>query len=198
MINSFYGLLNCKYSNDNNGFITMDNNIAANAQVNGFKVDWEGEIDDRVYVCRNKSQKRLDFDNCLLNQCVIWCGILNLMEVHRYIDENIGDYEITGANTDAIYFLCNKMVEQSNNGQFYDKNFKIGEKEYKTCKVIDFEEREYPKFDKKWKFNKNDSHFNISIGGSTKTTTSIKENRDKRILGLAFENSAVCNLKNGV
>ena len=196
MLNSFYGLLNCKWSNDNNGFITTNNSVAVNARINGFKVDWEGDIEDRVYVCRNKSQSRLSFDHCLLNQCVIWCGILNLMEIHQFIDTRFVDYEITGANTDAVYFGCNKLIEQKNNGQFYDKNFKIGEKEYKNCKFVDFEDREYQiGFNNDWTIDKSGSHFNYSIGGSTKTTSTIIENKDKRILCLAFENNAVCNMK---
>ena len=177
------------------GFITSNCSVATNARMSGFKVDWEGEIGDRLYVWRNKSQTRLSFDNCLLNQSVIWYSILNLMEIRQYIDNNVIDYEITGANTDAMYILCNKTLEQKNNGQFYDKMFKIDEDEYKDCKVLDFEDRLYPEFGGTWTIDNSGSHFNYSIGGSTKTTSNIIENKDKRILGLAFENYAVCYLK---
>ena len=156
-----------------------------------------------LYVCKSKGQTRIDEDNNVLHNAVIWGGILNLLEVVDFVDTKFEKYEIIGANTDAVYFGCNKLVEQKNSGYFYDKTFKVGVDEFRKHDYVIFEDRELPRFNKKWRLNKDGSYFNNGMGGGGKSEMAIRENVDKKILGLSFENSAVDNLnsiceKNGV
>ena len=88
--------------------------------------------DDIVYVCKSRGKTRLNEDNNLVYSSVIWSGILNLFDLIEFVDKKFKKYEITGANTDAIYFESNTLFKMENNGGFDDKNYKIGLEEYRV------------------------------------------------------------------
>ena len=195
IINSFFGLLNKKFTHESTAFLTRDHDVAINASIDGFNVDFIGGVDNRLYVCKDKNKERINGDTNFIHQSIIWGGILNLLEIVSYIDTNFDEYEIIGANTDAIYFGANKVIENKNNGSFNDKSFKIGINEFRDNQFVKFENRELPIFNKKkWKRDKNGSFLMNDGSGNGKSEMGIRENIDKKILGLAFENSAVNNL----
>ena len=78
LMNCFFGMLNKKFSSENNGFITMDEKIVGNALLENYNVNWFRD-DEKIYVCNSQNTKRNNGDNCLIRQSIIWCGILNLI-----------------------------------------------------------------------------------------------------------------------
>ena len=130
IVNSFIGNLNRKYKSDTRGFMTIDPDVAIYAENNGFDVTWENNNDLVVYICKGGSKTRIDFDTCLIYQSVIWCGVLNLLDLLDYLDENVGDFEIVGCNTDAVYYHTDSNFSSFNDGFFNDKNYKINSNEY--------------------------------------------------------------------
>ena len=203
IVNSFIGSLNRKYKSDNIGFITRDVDMAIYALSENFDAKWDGEGDDIVYVCGSHNKVRLNSDNCLIYSSCIWAGILNLFDMVDFIDKKYKKYEITGCNTDAVYFESDHLYESKNNGRFDDKTYKIGLSEYRYKNFVKFDDNVFEYSVGEWKFNKDGNYLINFMGGSGKTELGVRENNDKRILGLAYENSAVDNLrdvcgKNGV
>lgn len=147
-----------------------------------------------MYICKSKNKTSVEYDHCLVHEAVILSEVLNLVEIHDYIDEHFDKYEIVGCNTDVIYFGCNRLIEQRNNGKFEDKRFKIGEGEFKMCNFIESECIVVPVLNKDWKLDKSGSYLFNGGGGEGKTEMLIRENVGRKILWLSFENSGVENL----
>ena len=174
--------------------MTIDPDVAFIADNFGFDVSWEENDNKIVYVCKGGNETRLDFDSCLVYQSVIWCGILNVLDLLDHLDENVGEYFIVGGNTDAVYYHTNNNFTSFNNGFFDDKNYKISTNEYRVKNCVEYPVSiyHYEKFN--WKYGTG-SYIHNEGGGRGKSWKAVFENRDKKMLCLAFENSSVATLR---
>ena len=197
IVNSFIGNLNSKFIHENRGFITIDPDMVMYAIEEGFEIEHDTDDETTVYICKSKNKTRKYSDNSLIYSSVISCGILNLLDLVDHLDENVGEYFITGINTDAVYYLCDDQSYTSkNNGYFCDKNYKIDSSEYHEKRYVEFIEDNYHYEKKVWTLNGGGSYIHNQGGGYGKTYTAIMNNKYKKILCLAFENNAVDTLRN--
>jgi len=74
VINSMTGLLNKKWKCDENGFITIDEDLVNTCIFEGYKIEFEG-YKDKTYIVKNKNKRRINGDTCIVYYIIILSGI---------------------------------------------------------------------------------------------------------------------------
>lgn len=69
---------------------------------------------------------RVNADHSIIYQSVIWCSVMNFLDIMDYIHANINEIEVCGGNIDELYFGSNTFIDHKNSREFNDKSFKVG------------------------------------------------------------------------
>ena len=138
--------MNKKWMNCKTNYITTSHEIAYCALVDGYNINWIDYNSGRIYECYKGTDKRINGDNNIFYGSIIWSGILNLFDIVEKLPNGV---EISGYNTDAVYFPSNTEIEEMvvdnlNLESIMKQPIKLNKEEYREClKEFKFERENF-------------------------------------------------------